>query len=227
MTKIQISTGLLITLLTGCLNYSSKMNSKEIISLPKPNLKSNMTVEQAIAKRRSIRKYANKPLTLEQLSQILWAAQGKSGPERHHHAAPSAGGIHPLQLYIIATNVSELNKGIYKYDPQKNSLSLKHSNHKRDNVHQAAYGQSAILSAPVILVFVAQFQKTMNKYGPKAKAFVYTDLGHSAENVYLQATALGIGTVAMGGIEEKKITEILELPEDEDVIYLMPLGIKE
>jgi len=171
--KIKISAVLLITLIIGCLNYSTKMNSQGKISLPKPNLKNKVSVEEAIGKRRSVRNYSDKPLTLEQLGQILWAAQGTTGQKAHHRAAPSAGGIHPLELYVISTNVSNLQPGTYKYNSIEHSLKMKHSKNKKEEIHKAAYQQPMILKAPAILVFSAIFQKTMTKYGPEAKNFVY------------------------------------------------------
>ncbi len=210
-----------------------KMDVKQAINLPEPAFESDVPVEEALKNRRSIRSYQDKELTLEHLSQILWSAYGitkpmESGPDFLRgglRAAPSAGARYPLEIYAVCGEVSGLAAGIYKYDSREHTLKLLQSGDHRSDLTEAAYGQSFIARAPASLFYSAIYERTTSKYGQRGKdRYVCMDLGHSAENVYLQAYSLNIGTCAVGAFSDKEVSKVMQLPDQETPLYIMPLG---
>lgn len=219
----------LILISTAC-EAKIKMSSgeKKMISLPKPNHKGKMSVEEAIYRRISTRHFKNISLTLQEVSQLLWAANGIcvdgiTGPSR---SFPSAGGLYPLDVYFIALNVENLIKGLYRYHPDKNKLELIIPDDLKSKILKSAYNQSAFKTAAGVLVYAYDYDKMERHYGQRGTIrYAPMDIGHSAENVYLQAEALGIGTVAIGAFDDKKIEKLLKI-KGKKVIYLLPVGKK-
>ncbi len=199
---------------------------KEKIKLPEPKYEGNISVEEAIHKRRSVRSYSGAPLLISEISQLLWSAQGITDSKWGLRTAPSAGALYPLEIYIIVGNAIELNKGIYKYDPQKNELLKIADGDKRNDLASAALGQSSIVDGAVCLVFTAIFERTTVKYGDRGIKYVYIEAGHSAQNVYLQAYSLGLGAVVIGAFYDEKIQKVLNIPSNEIPLYIMPIGRK-
>lgn len=185
-----------------------------------------MIVEDAIRLRRSIRSYLREPLSLEELSMILWAAQGITDIVEHKRAAPSAGATYPIVLYVaIGENgVEGLEAGVYRYHVFRHSLVLRKPGDYRYELSHAALDQECIREAPVDIVFVAVFERTTKRYGERGIRYVFIDVGHAAENVYLMATALGLGTVAVGAFMDEDVAKILDLELWEKPVYIMPVG---
>ena len=196
-----------------------------VVELPFPRLKGGVSVEEAIARRRSIRSYRDVPLTLEQLSQILWAAQGITEPERRFRAAPSAGATYPLEVYVVVGEggVKGLRAGVYRYDPLRHVLVMVKEGNLRVKLSEAALGQPWVRSAPVCLVIAADYSRTTNRYGERGIRYVHMEAGHVGQNVYLEATALGLGTVAVGAFRDEEVKSLLGIPEDP--LYIMPIGV--
>jgi SagB-type dehydrogenase family enzyme len=199
------------------------------IKLPDPSIKGSMSVNEALLKRRSVREYKDTCLTLQEVSQLLWAAYGISDSVIWNgyglHTAPSAGALYPLELYLVAGNVSGLPAGIYKYHPKGHYLILIKSGDNRSDLCDASYGQEMVKNAPVTIVYSAVFERTTEKYGNRGRErYVCMDLGHSGENVYLQATAMNIGTCAIGAFSDKDVAKVIGMPEIEEPLYIMPLG---
>jgi len=200
--------------------------------LPEPSYKSSFSVEEALYERRSIRSFDDDPLTLQEISQLLWAAYGITKPydappflRGGLKTAPSAGALYPLEIYLVAWNVNELKTGIYKYYPDDHSLILIIEGDKKNKLSSAASDQTWIKEAAGALVYSAVFSRTTQKYGIRGKdRYVCMDLGHSAQNVYLQGIALGIGTCAVGAFNDEKITSLLQLLDKETPLYIMPIG---
>ncbi len=198
--------------------------SAETIKLPQPNRDGNVSVEKALSERRSVREYEDEPLTLAELSQLLWAAQGITDSDGHR-TAPSAGATYPLELYIVSGNVTGLPAGVYKYRPQEHELvqtmagDVKSKMHRREN-------DTLIEGGAVIIVFAVVYERTTSKYEERGIRYVHIDVGHAAQNIYLQAAAYGLGTVAVGSFDDDKIKQTLQLPDEEQVLYLMPVGWK-
>jgi len=210
-----------------------KHNKKTIIELPKPRLDSDISIEETLHKRRSIRYYSDDPLTMEEVSQILWAAYGLTKPYPTGPAflrgglktAPSAGATYPLEIYLVAGNVTGLSAGIYKYRAEDHSMYKISDGDVRKELTEAALDQSWILEAPASLVYSAVFSRTTDTYGDRGRErYVCMDLGHSAQNVYLQAVALDMGTVAIGAFSDIKVKLLINMTREEEPIYIMPLG---
>ncbi|HID17861.1 TPA: SagB/ThcOx family dehydrogenase [Candidatus Bathyarchaeota archaeon] len=185
-----------------------------------------MSVEEAIAKRRSIRRYSKEPLTLQELARILWAAQGITDPKTGFRAAPSAGATYPLEVYVALGDggVAGLEAGIYRYDSLRHKLELCIKGDYRGELASAALEQSWVRSAPVDIVIAAVYERTTRRYGNRGIRYVHMEVGHVGENIYLQATALGLGTVVVGAFDDARVQKILKLPKDQKPLYIIPIG---
>ena len=190
---------------------------------PAPSTSGAMSVEEALAERRSVRRFQAAPMSLEQLSQLLWAAQGVTDP-RGFRTAPSAGGLYPLTIYAVAGAGAGLDTGLYRYRPNDHALDMLGEEDLRAALVDVAFGQAWIEAAPVILVITGREATTRRKYGDRAPTFIAVEVGHAAQNVYLQAQALGLGTTAVGGFNPRRAHRALGLPDDEDVLLMMPVG---
>lgn len=197
----------------------------EHLQLPPVRLDSPVSLESAMQSRRSVREYADAPLSLDEVSQLLWAAQGITH-ENGYRTAPSAGGLHPLEIYLLAGAVNGLKAGIYKYLPSGHQLLGVSNQDQRDDLYLAALKQDPIRQAPIVIVFAAVYQRTQVKYGDRAPRYVHMEVGSAAQNVYLQATALDLGTVFIGAFSDDRVNAILGLAEDEQALCLMPVGIR-
>ncbi len=204
---------------------SASDNAQDSVKLPEPIYDSKTSVEKALQKRRSLRQYKNLPITLQDLSQLLWAAQGISGTGGRR-TAPSAGALYPLEVYVVAGNVTGLSIGIYSYDPLKHELSRVLDSDKRVELSKAALGQSSINRAAAVLVFSAVYERVTVKYGERGIRYVHMEAGHAAENVFLQAVSLDLGTVVIGAFHDEEVRAVLHLPLQVQPLYLMPVGKK-
>ncbi|HSW62157.1 MAG TPA: SagB/ThcOx family dehydrogenase [Dissulfurispiraceae bacterium] len=193
------------------------------IRLPAPRLSSNVSIEEALQGRRSIRQYANKPLTLQDVSQLLWSVQGITN-ERGFRTAPSAGATFPLEIYLMANNVTGLSEGIYHYMPANNRLRLVHSKDVARDLTRASLGQSMVHEAGAVIIFGAVFERTTQRYGERGNRYVYNEIGHASQNAHLQAVALNLGTVVIGAFRDQEVEQILNLEPNVRVLYLMPVG---
>ncbi|HDD26612.1 MAG TPA: SagB/ThcOx family dehydrogenase [Acidilobales archaeon] len=200
----------------------------DIIKLPPPDIKSGMLVEESIARRRSIREYLRKPLNLKMVSQLLWAAQGITEPRLKFRAAPSAGATYPLEVYVASKEggIEELPAGIYKYDPYTHSIKVVKLGDFSVRLYEAALKQRWVLEAPINIVITAVYERTTRIYGERGIRYVHMEVGHVGENIYLQAIALGLGTVAIGAFFDDKVWEILGNPPNEHPLYIMPVGYR-
>ncbi len=195
----------------------------ESIALPTPRLKGSLSVEEALRARRSVRHYRAQPLTLAEVGQLLWAAQGVTGP-RGERTAPSAGALYPLEVYLAASQVDGLAPGSYHYRPQAHVLELVSAGDRRLELYHAALDQDAVRQAPAVVVMVAVFRRTTVKYGSRGVGYVYAEAGAAAQNVYLQAQALGLGTVYIGAFRDEAVQAALSLPAEEQPLVLLPVG---
>ena len=196
--------------------------------LPQAEITSGMSVDQAIQDRRSVRNFTTTPLTLQDVSQLLWAAQGITDSERNYRSAPSAGHVFPMEIYLVAGNngVQGLEAGIYHYNPYNNTLEKIVEGDQTYNLSQAAHGQDWVDQAPVSLVITGNYQKMQDKYPDEnlSTRFVDIEAGHIGENIYLEAVSRGLGTVAIGSFYDDQMINILKLPSNETPIYIYPVG---
>jgi SagB-type dehydrogenase family enzyme len=196
-----------------------KAGRGEMVALPKPTSgkQGAMSVEEAIWRRRSVRDFASDPLDLETISQLVWSAQGTTSPEGLR-AAPSAGARYPLELYLVCA------EGLFRYRPGEHMLVKRQAVDLRPQLCEAAWGQGFVGAAPVSLVFAAVYERTMSRYGERGVRYVHIDVGHAAENVHLQAEALGLGSCAVGAFDDAAVARVLGLPEQEKPLYIVPVG---
>ena len=200
--------------------------SKEtLIKLPAPNVHGKLPLEQAISKRRSVRRFQAEPLTLAQISQLLWAAQGITGTGGKR-AAPSAGATYPLEIFIVIGEhgLPSLAAGIYHYGVDNHSLSLYQTGDHRQKLADTALGQSSIARCPVNMVICAIHPRTAYRYGRRGERYVHMEVGHVGQNVSLQAVALGLGTVMVGAFEDEAVQKALKLEEQFKPLYIIPIG---
>ena len=195
------------------------------IILPKPRYDSDVSVEEALLKRRSVRNYADETLTLQEVSQLLWAAQGITDPGGKR-TAPSAGALYPLELYVVVGSVEDVAKGVYKYEPQQYELVRVLDGEQRKALAAAALNQQSIAQGAIDIVITAIYERTTKKYGDRGIRYVHMEAGHAAQNVYLQAVAMNLGTVVIGAFYDDQVKEALNLPENEEPLYIMPVGRK-
>ena len=198
------------------------MNNKSKIILPEPNRKDGPSLEEVIEKRRSERDFKDEPPAIEDLSLILWAGQGITDKERGLRSSPSAGALYPLVFYIDIKNINGLNPGIYRYEPEGHFLILKQDKSRREEIYRAALEQNWIKEAPALIIMNAHYHKVTIKYGERGIRYTHMEAGHSSQNIYLQTTSLGLGTVAVGAFNDDAIKNILGV--DSDPLYLMPIG---
>jgi SagB-type dehydrogenase family enzyme len=177
-----------------------------------------MSLEEAMAGRRSTREFEDEPLAAAELGQLLWAAQGITD-ERGFRTAPSAGALYPLEIYVTTA------EGTYRYDPQRHALVVLSLGNARPALHKAALEQEAVRLAPAVMVVTAVYGRTAVKYGDeRGPRYVQMEAGHAAQNVLLQAVALGFGAVPIGAFHDERVQAALGLPEDHEPLYLIPVG---
>lgn len=194
-----------------------------LIDLPEPRYESEVSIEKTLLERRSVRKYSDNPLTLNEISQLLWAAQGITDP-KGYRTAPSAGALYPLEVYVVAGNVDDLSEGVYRYIPKDHKLEMILAGDKRQELYGVSLQQSAVKNAPIVMVFAADYDRTTVKYGDRGIRYVHIEVGHAAENAFLQAIALDLSAVVIGAYYDDEVKEVLNIPEKEQPLLLLPVG---
>ena len=221
--------------LLGCAAEADQASTGETIRLPASSHDSNTSIEQALLQRRSSREFGSEPLSLSDVSQLLWAAQGITGSDGLR-TAPSAGALYPLEVYVVVGNVDGLKPGVYKYVPGEHVIVRVADGDKRANLSAVALGQPSIKNAAAILIIAGVYERTTGKYDtpvhdersgadyPAGVKYVHMEAGHVSQNVYLESVSLGLGTVAIGAFSEDGVRRIAGMPDDERPLYLMPVG---
>lgn len=196
------------------------------IKLPPPDQKGSMSLEEAIARRRSVRHFTREPITQSQLSRILWATQGVTDSRSGGRAVPSAGATYPLEVFVVCGSgcLEGVSAGIYRYSPGEHSLTLHREGDLRPELAGAALGQGSVRQAPMSLIIGAVFGRTQTRYGDMTERYVHIEVGHAGQNIYLEATALGLATVAVGAFHDEQVSESLKLDRQIRPLYIMPVG---
>ncbi len=189
-------------------------------ALPKPKLKGAVSVEESIYKRRSVRNYASKTVSLEDVSQILWACQGITDPRGRFRAAPSPGALYPLEVYIVKDD------GVFHYMPTGHKLEAISDKNLKAELAAAAWGQVFIQDAGLDIIICAVYDRVTAKYGKNGIRWTDMEAGHAAQNVFLQAEALGLSGVPVGAFDENAVSRLLNLPRESKPIYILPIGYK-
>ena len=214
--------------------FKIEKESKKIelkIKLPQPSYKSETSIEEALKRRRSIREYEDKPLTIKHVSQLFWAAQGVTKPDPWLRAggfktAPSAGATYPLEVYMVVKKggVEGLEPGIYHYLPKTHEIELIKKGDYSKELMKAALDQEYVEAAPVNMVITAIYERTTGRYGDRGIRYVHMEVGHVGENIYLQCVSLGLGCVVIGAFHDAQVKEILGV--DEAPLYIIPIGFR-
>jgi len=192
--------------------------AKTRIPLPPPDRTGRITLEQALVRRRSIREFAAQALSEQELSQLLWAAQGITHPDGLR-TAPSAGALYPLELCVATAS------GFYHYDPHEHGLDPHSEGDLRPALYRASLEQDCVREAPAVFVIAAVYGRTERKYGHKrGPRYVHMDAGHAAENMLLQAVTLGLGAVPVAAFHDDQVQKAVSLPRDYQPVYLIPTG---
>lgn len=212
-----------LALSAGLANLSIGQNVGDKVPLAPALLKGAMSVEEALQQRRSVRTFPDASLALEDVAQVLWAAQGVTRPSGYR-TTPSAGALQPLVIYLVAGKVADLAPGVYRYEPGEHALMLTRKGDLRGALAASALGQRPVQEAPAVVVIAADYERTARKYANRAQRYVHMEAGHAAQNVYLQGTALGLGTVLVGAFDDLNVRKALGLPALHTPLGLMPLG---
>ena len=218
-TALTVALAASMPILAACGAEPNKESQVDSIELPNPIEATGMSVEEAIAARRSVRRFRDQALPDDVISRLLWSAQGITDPERNLRAAPSAGATYPLELYLVD------QRGVFRYLPDQQRLQAISSEDRRSALARAALGQDMIAQAPVNLVIAAEPGRTSARYGTeRGERYVRIEVGHAAQNVHLQAVALGLGSVPIGAFEDSRVREVLDLPAEHEPFYIIPVG---
>jgi SagB-type dehydrogenase family enzyme len=224
MKRRELLSGLAATALTsGCVGQaSSRAHTSQArygspVPLPSPATTGTISLEKAIGERRSLRAFRPDPLPIATIGQLLWAGQGVTSPDGKR-AAPSAGALYPLELYVVTP------KQVMHYLPNGHQAQSRAVSDLRSELKAAAVGQSSVGAAPVVIVVAAVPDRLSHRYGDKAEAFVQIEVGHAAQNILLQAAALGLAAVPVGSLDPSRVADTLALPPDQTVLYLIPVG---
>jgi SagB-type dehydrogenase family enzyme len=218
---IAVTTGLS----SGLSQPTKRDLTNEKIKLPSPRYDSTTSVEKALLERRSVRDLRDEPLTINEVSQLLWAAQGITD-SRGFRTAPSAGALYPLEVYMAIVNIKGISKGTYKYNPHKHELAKVKHGDVRNELTLAALGQYWIRKGAVVIVLSAVYERTTKKYGERGNRYVHMEVGHAAQNIYLQAQSLDLGTVVIGAFWDEAVRKVMNMPDEEHPLCIMPVGRK-
>lgn len=197
------------------------------VELPPPRRGGDVAVEDAIADRRSRREFADDPLKRAELGQLLWAAQGITDPSSGFRAAPSAGALYPLELYVVVGDpgVTGVESGVYHYRPETHELVRGNREVNQGDLRAAAVDQEHVEEASVDIVVTAVDERTTQKYGERGRRrYVPMEAGHASENVYLQAEALGLAMVTVGAFSDEQVIDVLGVNTGQRPLYILPIG---
>ncbi len=221
-----------IMILSGCGDSGGSAEAglapddSEVICLPEPRYDSDVSLEESLLARRSVRTYSDEPVTLQEISQLLWAAQGITD-NSGHRTAPSAVALYPLSIYVVASNVPEILDGVYLYEPENHAIRRVIDGDLRDDLADAAMGQASVRQGALSFVVTVDYGKVMSSFGDKGERFGTLEAGHATQNLCLQATALDLGIVTAGAINDDEVAKVLNLPEALTPLYVIPVGKKQ
>jgi len=186
--------------------------------LPPPVTKGTKSLEEVLAARRSVRQFAPAPLTTEQIGRLCWAAQGVTEPKRGLRTAPSAMARYPLELYVVTA------EGASHYLPATHALETQLEGDALAALRAVVGRQPSVAQAPAVFIIAAVPARMGGRFPERARRWVDMQVGHAAQNLLLEAVALDLGAVPVGGFDDAAVAKALELPEGQEVCYLIPVG---
>ncbi len=198
------------------------------MKLPRPKLNGKVSLETAINRRRTIRSFTAEPLSLEQYSQIFWAAQGVTEDRGFKRAAPSGGALYPNDIYsVVGENcVNGLKSGVYHYDPKDHAVSLVFEGDLRNKVAMAALSQTWISTAPINILITAEYRRITSKYGKRGKRYAIIEAGHIGQNILLQSEAMGLGAGIVGAFHDEKLRQVVNIFPNHEPLLILPVGYR-
>lgn len=215
----KIAASVAIILFSTGIGCGEEMKGGDLITLPSPDTKGKVALETAILQRRSVRSFADKPLTLDEIGQLLWSAQGITSAGGYR-AAPSAGAVYPLRIYVANSD------GLFCYVPEGHRLKKLSGEDLRGRLQRASLSQSSVGSAAADIIICAVYSGVTAKYGDRGVRYTDIEVGHAAENVHLEAVATGLSSVPIGAFSDDAVAKALSLPEEETPVYIIPVGYK-
>lgn len=198
------------------------------MKLPKPKTKGSVSLEETIVNRRTIRSFRPSPLTLEQLSQLLWASQGITDNTGFKRAVASGGALYPMDIYAVVgtESVNGLAAGNYHYEPEKHLLSRVLEGDLKDALAKASLSQMWMARAPLNLVITAEYSRICSKYGERGVRYAMIEAGHIGQNIFLQAEAMGLGAGIVGAFNDISVIRVMNIPNTHEPLLIMPVGYK-
>jgi SagB-type dehydrogenase family enzyme len=196
------------------------------MKLRPPETDGTVSVERAIKQRRTIRSFSPETLNLNQFSQLLWSAQGITENSGFKRAAPSAGALYPMDVYAVVgrSSVEQIEAGVYRYEPNGHKLSLVKEKDVRESVAKASLSQMWMAPAPLNIVITAEYSRITAKYKERGIRYAMIEAGHIAQNLFLQAEALGLKAAIVGAFHDNELIEILKIPRTHEPLLIMPIG---
>ena len=223
---VPFAASILLLLMTGTFNTilgEVIIGGIKIIKLPDPDSEGTVPLESTLQNRRSVRYFQDVPISLQSVSQLLWAAQGITS-QRGFRTAPSAGALYPLEIYMVVDDVDGLEKGIYRYIPADHKLIFITEGDYCQMLSRAALWQDAINHAPAVFIIAGLQERTTGKYGNRGIHYMYMEAGHAAQNICLQAVALDLGSLTIGAFTDHEIARIMQMKKGEAPLYIIPVG---
>ena len=218
----------MILFLFAAIGLSETKNAHALISLTKPSSDGKVSLEKAIKERRTIRDFREGSLSLNHLSQLLWAAQGITEPTTGRRAAPSGGALYPLDIYILIgeNGVEKIEAGVYHYLPKEHSVSMISKGDRRREIASASLSQMWMAKAPVLFIITAEYKRITGKYGERGVRYALIEVGHVAQNLFLQSEALGLGAGIVGAFIDLDVSKVAGFLPKHEPLLIMPVGYK-
>ncbi len=200
-------------------------SNRNVVKLPPADIKGKVSIEEVINSRRSVRRFKAEPLSLKQLAQILWSAQGLTG-DKIDRAVPSAGATFPLEIYVLTgdSSVESLKPAVYHYEPVTHTLKTHSADDRKKELSSAALDQECIVEAPISIIICASYIRTTKRYRERGIRYVHMEAGHAGQNVSLQAISLGLASVMVGAFNDEKVAEAISLKGQIKPLYIIPVG---
>lgn len=194
--------------------------------MPPPRRSGGLSFEDCLASRRTRRLYAQGPLSIEEIAQLLWAAQGITDPKHSLRTAPSAGALYPLEVYLVAgeEGVEGLEAGLYAYLPDRHAIEKVASGDLRQSLAAACLGQSWMAQAPVMFLLAAEHDRTQRKYGTRGRRYAWMEAGHACQNLLLEVEALGLAAAVVGAFDDRRLSESAGLPSARQPLAVVTVG---
>ena len=215
--------GLLVTCCVGfCLGRSGAPDDtrrrvgRRIIQLTAPRTSGSVSLEEALAKRRSVRQFSSQALTPDQISQLAWAGQGITERTQGLRTAPSAGSTYPITLYFVSAD------GVFRYRPEEHALEEVANGDVRAAMAGTADGP--MTSAPLSIVVTGSAAKVAERFRQEARTYTLLEAGHVTQNILLQAVCLDLGAVPIGGLDKRLVSESCRLARGHDPLYVVAIG---